>query len=301
MSAKRNTLLDVARLSLRLASRYMQPYSHLKSPKKFTQAQLMTCLILRAYLKTTYRGVIDVLDASAELQKLLDLKRLPHYSTLKYFADRSDTLAIVDAMLAEIVQAVAGENEAVAIYSTGVETTSASAYFRTRSGSQRKKYVKLSVCVLCGSMTPAALAVSWGPCNDKAVARELLDKSKAAVQPRTLFADAGYDAPMGSSVLSRRMGSHQLDSASRASPRRANQRKTPVEDDSTSIETKRLRSTLDRRILHERTEADHWIDARRAPSSQSVRRGRTSSPGLRHPALRTTTKDLFVFNRAKLF
>lgn len=194
MSAKRNTLLDVARLSLRLASRYMQPYSHLKSPKKFTQAQLMTCLILRAYLKTTYRGVIDVLDASAELQKWLDLKRLPHYSTLKYFADRSDTLAIVDAMLAEIVQAVAGENEAVAIDSTGVETTSASAYFRTRSGLKRKKYVKLSVCVLCGSMTPAALAVSWGPCNDKAVARELLDKSKAAVQPRTLFADAGYDA-----------------------------------------------------------------------------------------------------------
>lgn len=194
MSAKRNILLEVARLSLRLASRYMQPYSHAKSPKKFTQAQLMACLILRAYLKTTYRGVIDVLDASAELQKCLGLKRLPHYSTLKYFADRSDTLAIVDAMLAEIVQAVAGPGDAVAIDSTGVETTSASAYFQTRRGTKRKKYVKLSVCVMCGSMAPAALAVSWGPCNDKAVARELLEKSKAAVQPRTLFADAGYDA-----------------------------------------------------------------------------------------------------------
>lgn len=194
MSAKRNILLEVAGLSLRLSSRYMQPYSHAKSPKKFTQAQLMTCLILRAYLKTTYRGVIDVVDASAELQKSLGLQRLPHYSTLKYFADRSDTLAIVDAMLAEIVQAVAGPGEAVAIDSTGVETTSASAYFQTRRGTKRKKYVKLSVCVLCGSMSPAALAVSWGPCNDKAVARELLEKSKAAVQPRTLFADAGYDA-----------------------------------------------------------------------------------------------------------
>jgi Transposase DDE domain len=194
MSAKQNILLEVARLSLRLSSRYMQPYSHAKSPKKFTQAQLMTCLILRAYLRTTYRGVIDVLDASAELQKCLGLQRLPHYSTLKYFADRSDTLAIVDAMLAELVQAVAGPGEAVAIDSTGVETPSASAYFQTRRGTKRKKYVKLSVCVLCGSMSPAALAVSWGPCNDKAVARELLEKSKAAVQPRTLFADAGYDA-----------------------------------------------------------------------------------------------------------
>jgi hypothetical protein len=194
MSAKRNILLEVSRLSMRLAARYMQPYSHAKSPKRFTQAQLMTCLILRAYLKTTYRGVIDVLDASAELQKCLGLSRLPHYSTLKYFADRSDTLAIVDAMLAEIVRSVAGEDQAVAIDSTGVETTSASAYFRTRSGRKQKKYVKLSVCVLYGSMAPAALAVSWGPSNDKAVARELLDKSRAVLQPRTLFADAGYDA-----------------------------------------------------------------------------------------------------------
>lgn len=194
MSAKRNTLLDVARLSLRLASRYMQPYSHVKSPKKFTQAQLMTCLILRAYLKTTYRGVIDLLGASTELQKCLGLSRLPHYSTLKYFADRSDTLTIVDAMLAEIVRSIASGDEEVAIDSTGVETTSASAYFQTRRGTKRKKYVKLSVCVLCSSMAPAALAVSWGPCNDKAVARPLLEKSRAAVQPRTLFADAGYDA-----------------------------------------------------------------------------------------------------------
>ena len=56
MSATQNTLIDVARLSMRLPGRYMQPYSHAKSPKKFTQSQLMTCLILQTYLKTTYRG-----------------------------------------------------------------------------------------------------------------------------------------------------------------------------------------------------------------------------------------------------
>ena len=194
MSAKPNTLLEVARLSMRIARRYMQPYSHLKSPKKFTQAQLTTCLILRAYLKTTYRGIIEVLDASDRLQNCLGLEHLPHYSTLKRFADRSDTIEIVDAMLADIVSAIASEGEEVAIDSTGIETTAASAYFKTRSGAKRKKYVKLSVCVLCGSMMPASVVASWGPCNDKAVAQPLLDKSRAAVQPRTLFADAGYDA-----------------------------------------------------------------------------------------------------------
>jgi hypothetical protein len=194
MSAKANTLLTVAELSLQLARRYMQPYSHPKSPHKFTQAQLMACLVLRAYLKTTYRGVIEVLETSDKLQKCLGLRRLPHYSTLKYFADRAGTLEIVDAMLAELVGQIASDDAEVAIDSTGIETTSASAYFQTRSGRKRKKYVKLSVCVLCGSMLPAGLVVSWGPCNDKAVARSLLDKSSAAMQPRTLFADAGYDA-----------------------------------------------------------------------------------------------------------
>ena len=194
MIAKQNNLLTVAELSLHLSRRYLQPYSHPKSPHKFTQAQLMACLILRAYLKTTYRGVIEVLGASDQLQERLGLRRVPHYSTLKYFADRAGTLEIVDAMLAELVQHFADENAEVAIDSTGIETTSASAYFQTRSGTKRKKYVKLSVCVLCGSMMPAGLVVSWGPCNDKAVAQSLLDKARAAVQPRTLFADAGYDA-----------------------------------------------------------------------------------------------------------
>jgi Transposase DDE domain len=198
MSANHNTLLDVARLSMQFSGRYMQPYSHAKSPHKFTQAQLMTCLILRAYLKTTYRGVIEFLETSDELKKCLGLRRLPHYSTLKYFADRSDTLAIVDAILSDVVrQVVAQSGEAdreVAIDSTGVESTAASAYFNTRRGGKRKRYVKLSLCVTCGTMLPASVVLSWGPCNDKAVARPLLDKTRAAIQPKTLFADAGYDA-----------------------------------------------------------------------------------------------------------
>src|SRR2546423_3436097 len=146
MSAKHNTLLEVARLSMRFSGRYMQPFSHPKSPHRFTQSQLMTCLILRAYLKTTYRGVIEMLETSEALKKCLGLDRLPHYSTLKYFADRSDTLAIVDAILADVVrQVVAQSGEAdreVAIDSTGVESTSASAYFNTRRGGKRKRYVK---------------------------------------------------------------------------------------------------------------------------------------------------------------
>lgn len=103
-----------------------------------------------------------------------------------------------DAILADVDrQVVAQSNEAdeeVAIDSTGVESTSASAYFSTRLGGKRKRYVKLSLCVTCGTLLPAGVVLGWGPCNDKAVARPLLDKTRAAIQPKTFFADAGYDA-----------------------------------------------------------------------------------------------------------
>lgn len=194
MSKQSNRLAGVASLCMRLGSKYMQPYSHAKGPHKFTQSQLMTCLILRSYLKTTYRGVIEILELSEKLREIVGFKQLPHYSTLKYFADRPGTLEVVDAMLLEVAQQFIQEEEQVAIDSTGLETTSASSYFQTRSGRQRKKYVKLSVGVLCGSMIPAGLVVSWGPSNDKSDALPLLLKTRAAVSPAVLYADAGYDA-----------------------------------------------------------------------------------------------------------
>ena len=87
MNENQDTLLSVASLSVRLAGEYMQPYSCSKSPHKFTQSQLMACLVLRAYLKTTYRGIIDLLGVSEELRSRLGLK---HFLTIL----RSTTLPI---------------------------------------------------------------------------------------------------------------------------------------------------------------------------------------------------------------
>lgn len=61
MSKYPNLLVAVAKFSMRLAGKYMQPYSCNRSRHTYAQPQLMTCLILRAYLKTTYRGIIDIL------------------------------------------------------------------------------------------------------------------------------------------------------------------------------------------------------------------------------------------------
>lgn len=154
----------------------------------------MACLVLKAYLKTTYRGVIDILDASDALRKRIGLKRLPNYSTLKKFADRGEVLQIIDCMLLDIVCRFANDEPEAAIDSTGLETTSASVHYRTRIGKTRKKYVKVSVCVMTESFLPPSVVPSWGPGNDKSEAPELLAKASHVNRPKTLLADAGYDA-----------------------------------------------------------------------------------------------------------
>ena len=194
-ASRKNALVaEVVSLSMRIARKYVAPYSHRNSPKKVTQEQLITCLILKAYLNKTYRDIVDLLEVTDELRKRMGLTQVPHYSTLKKFADRSDTLHIVDCMLLEIVREFDMESEEAAIDSTGLETTSASAHYKTRSGMQRKKYIKVSVCVMTATLLPSSLHLSWGPGNDKSEAGSVLAKASNVNRPQRLLADAGYDA-----------------------------------------------------------------------------------------------------------
>src|ERR1041385_4577741 len=80
----------VAILAMRLGSRHLADYGATRSRHDFTQRQLMACLILRAYLKTTYRGVLEFLSISPSLREELGLQdKLPHYTTLQKFSARS--------------------------------------------------------------------------------------------------------------------------------------------------------------------------------------------------------------------
>lgn len=83
----------------------------------------------------------------------MGIEQLTHYTTLKEFAERGDTSHLVDCMLLEIVQQFDQDAEEAPIDSTGLDTTSASVHYRTRSGKQRRKFIKI----------PAPFLVSIGP------------------------------------------------------------------------------------------------------------------------------------------
>jgi hypothetical protein len=192
------TIEQVAALAMKLGARHMDRYGAATSRHDFTQRQLMACLILRAYTKTTYRGLLEVLAISPSLRRELGLAdKLPHYSTLAKFSSRSKVLEIADAMIGTMGQAAFGHSAAptaAAMDATGLETTTASAHFQCRRGGQRRKWVKLSTIVLCGSLLPMSVVMAWGPTNDKCQAQALLAKAQTVAMPDTLYVDAGYDA-----------------------------------------------------------------------------------------------------------
>lgn len=199
------TLEKVANLAMRLGARHLADYGAVRSRHDFTQRQLMSCLILRAYLKATYRGAMEIIGASGVLRRALGLEhKLPHFTTLQKFSGRSDVAAIAREMVATIGRAVveaqprspggARKREAAAMDSTGLSAGVASEYFRSRSGKKCRLWVKLSVMVWCGSLMPMALALDLGPSNDRRQAATLLEQGRSVGRPRKLYADAGYDA-----------------------------------------------------------------------------------------------------------
>lgn len=196
--AERMTVVEkVAELAMRLGQRHLADYGATTSRKDFTQRQLMTCLILRAYLKTTYRGLLDLLAASSGLRAQIGLgEKLPHFTTLQKFSTRSEVLAIAQKLVAEIGQGASqlGRDEAAAMDATGLSRTTVSDYFCSRRGRRFRRWVKVGVIILTGSLMPVAMAVDLQPTHDCVQARTLLAQAQAVSQPAKLYADAGYDA-----------------------------------------------------------------------------------------------------------
>jgi len=84
MSTTTKDPLALARVALEVGEATLAPYSHPKSPHRFTQPQLFAMLALREFFGVDYRALVEWLKRWGELREALGLKRVPHYSTLCY-------------------------------------------------------------------------------------------------------------------------------------------------------------------------------------------------------------------------
>ncbi len=118
-----------------MARRALPAHAHLCSPKKFTQHQLFACLVLKNFLKTDYRGVVAHLADHSALCELLELREVPHFTTLHKASRRLLAIGKVRKLLKASIRLRYGRKRRIksaAADSTGLESTSASAYFVRR-------------------------------------------------------------------------------------------------------------------------------------------------------------------------
>jgi hypothetical protein len=72
----------VVQEALRVARNALPAYSSKFSRRDFTQHQLLALGVLKTFMKTDYRGLMQLLVDFRELRDDLGLAKVPHYSTL---------------------------------------------------------------------------------------------------------------------------------------------------------------------------------------------------------------------------
>jgi len=127
-------LARVATLSMSAARRHLAPYSSIKSRKDFTQAQLLTCLVLRALTKNNYRGICELLELTPALREAIGLEKVPHWTTLQKFMAKPQVPEMINITLGSVLEEIGLDDlpAEVAVDSTGFHNGMASMHYLSR-------------------------------------------------------------------------------------------------------------------------------------------------------------------------
>jgi hypothetical protein len=75
--------LAVAKEAYEVGKQALPAYSCKNSRKDFTQAQLFAMLVMRQYFGKDYRSVMQWLKEWRDLREVLELEKVPHWTTLE--------------------------------------------------------------------------------------------------------------------------------------------------------------------------------------------------------------------------
>jgi len=205
MSKLTKSPLRVVRQALAVARRCLRPYAHPFSPKKFTQHQLFACLVLKAFLKTDYRGLACHLADHSDLRAVLGLQAVPHFTTPQKASRRLLRFSRARRLFRTTIRRFLGRRRRVrraALDSTGLDCGHASRYYIRRRNGVAKQwqtvaysyYAKLEAAFDCTSHLLIGVLVDRGPRPDTDRFVPLLDATLANVQIGSALADAGFDS-----------------------------------------------------------------------------------------------------------
>lgn len=191
--------VKVARIAYAIAQEVLPRYSHAKSPHRYTQPQLAACVLLAFYLNLSYRDMEEWLLASEQVCAVLELARVPNYSTIARTFQRL-TIARMDAMRERLLAAVEGSEEVVAVDSTSFRFSHASAYYQTRTGRTYRHWLKGAYAVGARSLFILGWRSAPGRITDFRLLAPLRRQAarygwhEGSVRCWVLVGDGGFDA-----------------------------------------------------------------------------------------------------------
>ncbi|MEM1044060.1 MAG: transposase [Bacteroidota bacterium] len=217
-----NRLLTFAHLAHSVAERTLPARAHKFAPERYTQPQLLACLLVKEYLGLDYRTAQETLELSDGLREALGLTAVPDYSTLWRFArDKATGRVIADALVETLRLFKASghdppQRDLVAIDSTGLYCGHASRYFEQRrrkhgpTTHRARGYQKWAAALWTGPQLITAQLSKLGPCGDYPDLPPLAEASIASVPGALVLADAGYDSERNHVFCRERLGVKSL-------------------------------------------------------------------------------------------
>jgi hypothetical protein len=203
MSVTSKSPLGVAREALAIGSATLRDYAHRFSPKTYTQPQLFTCLVLKTFLKTDYRGICQFLKDCSDLRVALGLTKVPHFTTLQKASRRLLSAERVRRLLARTLKRYYKRKRKIrraAFDSSGFICGHASLYYtRRRCGDGKtpvvyRRFAKLELAADCATHLILAAIAGRGPRVDVDRFVPLLDQALDRMLLDSALADAGYDS-----------------------------------------------------------------------------------------------------------
>jgi hypothetical protein len=205
MSTTSKSPRRVALAALAVGQRTPPDYAHRFAPKTFTQPQLLACLVLMRFHQTDFRGIAAILQDNPTLCAALQLKRVPHFTTLHKAYRRLIHMPTVRQLFSTSAKLMLGRRRTVpraAADSSGFESTRISPYFvRRRDRSSKKpttctytRFPKGHIIADCDTHLVLACYPKRGPTPDVAELDSLQTQLAPGFRLLTLYADAGYDS-----------------------------------------------------------------------------------------------------------
>jgi hypothetical protein len=171
-------------------------YSHKKSPHIYTLSQLISCVLLKIYLKNiSFRDLEELLLSSENMCGALGLRRVPNYSTFNRACNRvsNKNVQMLLEKILEIIFIHTRINSYVVFScdSTGFKEDSASFYYALRSRKKRKRWIKAFYLLDTRSQICVSQVIGRGPSGDAGGLCQL--EKRSPLLPLIEVMDRGFD------------------------------------------------------------------------------------------------------------